>query len=127
MFRILVVEDDEGVSTTLKDTIEAVVRDTECVVQADFVAASGMLQKETFDAVVLDQFQGEKLERNNKAQEVWRTIWDIQFMPVVVYSAFELELDETFPRDHPILTYIAKGAEHDAVAKHLALITPYLV
>jgi len=124
--RVLVVEDDDGVAATLKDTIEQAVAQSECVVQASFEAACAMLHNEIFDAVVLDQFEGEKDEKNKKAQQVWRTIWDIQFMPVVVYSAFDLELDQDFPRDHPILTYIAKGSEHDAVAKHITLITPYL-
>ena len=127
MVRVLVVEDEEGVATTLKDTIEAAVRDAECIVQADFDKASVMLRNEVFDAVVLDQFEGEKIEPNNKGQQVWRTVWDIQFMPVVVYSAVELELDQSFPRNHPVLTYIAKGPEHDAVAKHIALIAPYLL
>jgi hypothetical protein len=127
MLRVLVVEDEEGVATTLKDTIEAAVPDSVCVLHPNFEAASQTLRNEVFDAVVLDQFQGEKIETNNKAQQIWRTIWDTQFMPVVVYSALELELDQDFPRDHPVLTYIAKSAEHDAVAKHIALITPYLL
>ena len=121
--RVLVVEDDEGVATTLKDTIEAAIANTECVVQPNFEAACNMLNTEIFDAVVLDQFEGEKSQTNKKAEQVWKTIWDIQFMPVVVYSGFELELDDNFPRDHPVLTYIPKGSEHDAVAKHIALIT----
>jgi hypothetical protein len=125
--RVLVVEDDEGVAATLKDTIEAAVANAECILEANFEAACRILKEEVFDAVVLDQFEGEKTETSKKAEQIWRTIWDIQFMPVVVYSAFELELDENFPRNHPVLTYIAKGAEHDAVAKHIALITPYLI
>lgn len=124
--RILIVEDDEGVSATLKDTIEQAVSGSECVVEANFDRACTMLRVQIFDAVVLDQFEGEKNETNKKAEQVWRMIWNIQFMPVVVYSAFDLELDEDFPRDHPVLTYIAKSTEHDAVAKHIALITPYL-
>jgi hypothetical protein len=127
MIRVLVVEDEEGVATTLKDTIEDAVPDAKCVVQADFEGASTMLRNEIFDAVVLDQFQGEKIEANNEAPQVWQTIWDIQFMPVVVYSALELELDPKFPPDNQIFTYIAKSAEYDAVAKHIALITPYLL
>lgn len=124
--RILVVEDDDGVAATLKDTIEKAVSGAECILQPNFETACNMLNDQVFDAVVLDQFD-DSSETNQKAKEVWRVIWDLQFVPVVVYSAFDLELDEDFPGDHPVLTHIAKSTQHDAVAKHLALISPYLL
>src|SRR5437764_15003109 len=52
--RVLVVEDDQGVAATLKDTIEEAVTNGECVVEANFETACKILHDEVFDAVVLD-------------------------------------------------------------------------
>jgi CheY-like chemotaxis protein len=114
---VLIVEDDKGVAETLKDTLEQTVP-SKCVVTS-FEQAPELIGSH-FDVVVLDQFEGDPALGNNAGQPLWQQVREKSFVPVVVYSAAELVLDESFPKNNPILKHIKKGMGTDKqVAAHL--------
>jgi hypothetical protein len=105
--RVLIIEDDEPVAQTIKDSIEEKIP-SHCFIEGSFERALEVVGPQ-FDVVILDQLKGPQPDRDLAARPVWKYIYEEVFVPVIVYSATELALEEGFPLDNPILVHIAKG------------------
>lgn len=118
--KVLIVEDEDEVAQTIKDAIEEKVP-SQCVIEESFERALAIAGPQ-FDVVVLDQMKGPPPKGDVGARPIWQRIYEDNFLPVVVYSAVELALPESFPEGNPILVYIAKGGQNseEALANHLS-------
>lgn len=124
--KVLIIEDDEPVGQTIKDSIQEKVP-SECLVETSFERALAIVGPQ-FDVVVLDQSKGAPANHDLAGRPVWKYIHEDAFVPVIVYSATDLALDEGFPTNNPILVHIAKGhnseeklANHISAQRHIYL------
>lgn len=128
--RILIIEDMEEPRERLKLTIERTLKSAEVELQPNFEEAlKDMLPPRSFEAVVLDLFVGDpEGEGNKQGQRVWEEIWKRKFVPVIIYTGGECDLDPPIPLDNPFVKCIRKS-ELDSdkiVAEHLRTISPYM-
>lgn len=129
--QILIVEDMEEPGERLKLTIQRTLKSAEVVLQSNFEEAlKDMLPPRSFEAVVLDLFLGDpEGEENKRGQKIWEEIWKRKFVPVIIYTGGECDLDPPIPKDNPFVTCIRKQEEDSdkKVAEHLQAITPYMI
>jgi CheY-like chemotaxis protein len=116
--RILIVEDDPPVAAVMKETIEAKVA-SNCTIETSFDNAL-RIAGPPFDVVILDQMRGAPPQNDVAGRPIWQRLHEDSFVPVVVYSAVDVELGD-FPENNPVLAYIQKTADSlAALANHLA-------
>lgn len=124
--RVLIIEDQDTVAETIRDAIQELVA-SNCLIESSFERALDIVGPQ-FDVVILDQLKGPPPDRNLAGRPIWKHIHEDAFVPVIVYSATDLALEDEFPTDNPILVYIAKGqnseeklANHIVSQKHIYL------
>ncbi len=113
--KILIIEDDETVAESIKNAIKEKIP-SECIVENSFEKGEAIVGP-LFDLVILDQLKGAPVDQNLAGRPVWRRIHEDPFVPVVVYSATELALDEQSPPDNPVLIHIRKGQNSEEVLR----------
>jgi len=126
--KILIIEDDPGVSETLKDNLLEQHPELEVVVQGDFAEAVSSTQNERPDAVILDLLQGSPASGGLAGNPSWQEIWQHRFVPLLVYTASAEETDPPLPNQHPFVKRIQKGLAQSAqtVVAELTAFLPYL-
>lgn len=128
--KILIIEDMEEPRERLKLTIERTMKSAEVALQPDFEEAlKDMLPPRSFEAVVLDLFEGDPEGEGNKhGQKIWEEIWERKFVPVIIYTGGECDLDPPVPVDNPFVKCIRKQEEDSdkKVVEHLQAISPYM-
>ena len=85
MIKVLFVEDDEDAIKPILNQIQQVPGLESCVIGFD--EAGDRIRSLRPDIVVLDLFEGDLFEKNNRGSERMDLIWKQQFCPVVVHSA----------------------------------------
>jgi hypothetical protein len=116
--KVLIIEDDEPVAESIKEAIEAKLP-SDCTIEPSFEKGLAIVGSQ-FDVVILDQMKGPLAQADVAGGPIWKKIHQDAFVPVVVYSAAEIGLDEDFPRDNPVLIYIQKGQDSAGkLAAHL--------
>jgi CTP synthase len=117
--KVLIIEDDPPVAQTIKDSIQEKVA-SECVIEGSFEKALAIVGPQ-FDVVILDQLKGAPPNRDLAGRPVWKHIYEDAFVPVIIYSATELAMEDEFPADNPILIHIAKGQSSEVkLANHIS-------
>ncbi|MDT4956127.1 MAG: hypothetical protein QOJ02_4265 [Acidobacteriota bacterium] len=127
--KILIIEDIEEAAERLELTIKRTLKSAEIERQSDFdQALTDMLPPRSFEAVILDLYLGDPTAGDNKeGQKVWEEIWKKKFVPVIIYTGGECDLEPPLPKDNPFVTCITKGENSDEkVAEYLLTIRPYM-
>ncbi len=127
--RIFIAEDIPNVADRLKLTIERTLSAVEVEIEFDLDRAKQvLLRPHHYDVVVLDIFRGSPENEDKAGEEIWREILKEKFMPVIVYTAAECELEPPFPHDNPILKCFRKEQGTDEkIARHLQSISPHIL
>jgi CTP synthase len=125
--RILIVEDDERVEA-LRRTITETLGSVEILI-VGFEGSSSAIREYSYEAVVLDLFAGDPANHDKQGQKTWEEIWERRkFVPIIVYTAGDCNLNPDVPTDNPLLKCIKKVAGSDKeVARHLLLARPHIV
>lgn len=126
--KILIIEDDPGVSETLKDNLQEQHPELDVVIQGDFAEALSSTRTEQPDAVILDLLQGPPSSGVLAGNIPWKEIWEHRFVPLLVYTASAEETDPPLPNEHPFVKRIQKGQANSAqaVMAELTAFLPYL-
>lgn len=108
MKSVLIIDDDptyhELLTTEIQSRFEGVV----CNCEPEFDKAVTRIAMERPDAVILDLMEG--LESPNRpGEDTWRSIWDGNFCPIVIYSGTDADIEPPIA-DHPFVERIAKGS-----------------
>jgi CTP synthase len=126
---VLIVEDTLDRAATLKqEIIEKLGDKVEIVIEEDHDKASAiLLRPHPYDIVILDLFRGNPANGDKAGQVVWQEILNVKFVPVLVHTAGDCDLEPPFPKhDHPILRCFRKTSDSDVkIAEHLAVIRDY--
>jgi hypothetical protein len=127
--RIYIAEDNQVVADRLKLTINRTLDTVEVDIELDHDRAKQiLLRPHHYDVVVLDIFRGNLENEDKVGQEIWREILREKFMPVIIYTAAECEIDPPFPNDNPILKCFHKEQGTDEkIARHLQSIRPHIL
>src|SRR5712671_6542166 len=105
--RILIVEDDPKMVTSLIDVLHRELGEVDVLVSG-FEEAPGKIADEMPDVVVLDIFDDQIAEHPEDAvKPTWHFVWDKHFCPVVFHSAHDLP--EYKNLNHPFTRYEIKA------------------
>ena len=121
---LFIVEDKEEVAESLAGVILKAVPNVRITVNS---FENGLAQIESCDVLILDLVD-ELRSDQNAGERIWNSIWERKLIPIIVYSAFDLELSPPFPEDNPFIKYIKKGSDSEKqVADILSAIIPYIL
>lgn len=124
--RILIVEDDPVMATSLTDSLKRELGEVEVIVVSDFEKAPSEIACAMPDVVVLDIFD-EQIEQPAKdaVMPAWLVVWNEHFCPVVFHSAQE---DEEYKNlNHPFVRYEIKASgSHGRVVNHIKSFAPQI-
>lgn len=110
MRTILIIDDDQAIIDVLKEAITGGIAGVTCLSELDFNQAVARVESERPDAVILDLLEG-PVVADPPGQRTWRSIWEQgRFCPVVIYTAFDGQLDPPVPDHHPFVKHVRKGA-----------------
>lgn len=110
MQKVLIIDDHQDIIDVLAEEITRELEGVQCVSELAFARAVERLASERPDAVVLDLLEG-AVTTEPPGQRTWRSIWEEgRFCPVVIYTAFDGQLDPPVPSDHPFVKLVRKGA-----------------
>lgn len=114
-WRVLIVEDNEDLATSLKDLVEAEFANLSVFLATSFESAQDALRTQRFDVLVLDVFRGEPTSGGDQAgRQILEELRTIRFVPVIFYTALPAEVEDL---SSPPLVHVAgKG---DAAATEL--------
>lgn len=128
MQKILIVDDEEGIIEVLKEVIMDAIKGVTCLAEQNFDQAVARIQSERPDAVVLDLLESPSTALNPPGQPTWRSIWEQgRFCPVVIYTAFDGQLDPPEPENHPFVKRVTKGSGTETeVVAHLQSFLPLI-
>ena len=105
MLKILFVEDEADAIEDILELIQEEEQEFTCCITG-FSEFESIIKTIRPEIVVLDLWEGNPLENNNKGLEKLNFIWKKQFCPVVVHSA-NPEISEEF--NNPFVREIKKG------------------
>ncbi len=80
-----------------------------------------------YEVVIIDLFNGAIGSSDKVGADVWADVQKGKFVPVIIYSAFDGDLDFDFPIEHPILKrVIRQGDSYNQVHSHLKELLPLI-
>jgi CheY-like chemotaxis protein len=127
MLNILIVDDERNTADALKLKIEQSINPVNVCIETDFDDALNLIRSQSFDIVVLDIFQGNIAAQDRAGQDLWKSVLNEKFMPVILYTAGECDITPEFPADNPILKCFQKSEESLlAIVNHIILLRPYV-
>ena len=125
--KVLIVDDEEPVARSIQKTIQEDVPNVDASIETNFKNALATLAVPSFEAVILDLFEGNPQEGRNEGQPVWDEIWQVKLLPVVIHTAGECDVSPKIPPNNPLLKCVRKHAGSDVeVAKYLMEMQPYM-
>ena len=122
MLTVLMVDDDTGVTATVKSHAEETLQGISFISENNFDAALQSLHDTKPDVLVLDVYQGEERTMDHVAvQPIWSQVWDNWFCPIVFYSAGSVAIDNPpLPENHPFVEVVTKGTGSERkVVEHI--------
>lgn len=108
---IAIVEDTESVA----ETLATLVNDTfgagaEVIVEQDFERALSLTGPGLPDILVLDWYDDALPHPELQGGlPIWDKIWKTRLIPIVIWSAHDVDPDPPIPVRNPLIRYIAKG------------------
>lgn len=126
---VLIVEDNEETAKTLVKTLQESFDGIETFVEKQFNEALSRLdRKSQYDVLILDLYEGDPQTTNLAGQPIWEHIWGEMFIPIVIYTAGDINLEPEPPDDHPFIILLQKGAGSDvAVVNSIQTFKPYIL
>ncbi|MDQ1612122.1 MAG: hypothetical protein QOG00_2053 [Pyrinomonadaceae bacterium] len=129
-FKILIVEDMEDTALTIERMIKKKLLGADVKIESNFDEALAAMSPPNFiEAMVLDLFEGATdSEENKKGQKIWEEIWKKKFVPVIIHTAGDCELEPPVPTDNPFVTCIIKGPNSGAmIVDYLLAVKPHML
>ncbi len=125
---VFVVEDDELTAQALKMELDERFPGIEVIVENAFDNALSILSRQgIYEILILDLYEGVRERENLTGQGIWELIWRNRFIPIVIFTAGEVELEPEPPEDNPFIKVIQKGVGGAvAVAEYIESIEPYV-
>lgn len=84
---VLIIDDNENISESLKLRIESGVNRAVVHMHSDFKTAFNEVERLMPDVIVLDIFEGPENEDGNPGDDVFLQVWARHFCPLIFYSA----------------------------------------
>ncbi len=128
MLTVLMIDDDEEITETVRDEAEANIEGIRFIVETGetcFDKTDEHIKLHRPDILILDMFRGRPVDDNVDGQKAWKSLWATRFCPVVVYTAGFDRLDPPIPAGHPFIRYLEKGDGTDiTVVEHIKEFAP---
>ncbi len=125
VFKLLIIEDDKPVVTTIREKLKESIKGVQIDVEYDFKKAIKRIEQVEPDAVILDLIEGSPSSGNMTGNLSWQEIWNHRFVPLVVYTASSKETDPPLPRFHPFVVRISKAGEN-SLEKLVDILSSYM-
>jgi len=126
---ILIVEDEEIPAELLRQEINQRLPESIIEVRGSFSEALDLIRGGPhIDVVVLDLYEGSLQRENLRGQTIWDIVWNQRFLPIIVFTAGEVELEPQLPEGNPFVTVVRKGGEAvPKVVDRIAAIRPHVL
>jgi len=124
--KILIMDDTRDTAEALQVAIEENIADCNVEIEVDFEKGLELLQRRTFDVLILDLYKGNPTDQVNAGDDLWVKISTAHFIPVIVYTSGDFRLSD-FPTDNPLLKCFKKSAAGlKEIPEHLNVLQPFI-
>lgn len=108
MKTVLIIDDDPVYHELLTEAIQSQFEGIVCNCELDFDKGITRVAIERPDAVILDLMEGLN-SPNRPGERTWRSIWNGNFCPIVIYSGTDADIEPPEYKGHRFVERIAKG------------------
>ena len=108
MRTVLIIDDDPVYHELLTEAIQSQFNGVVCNCELDFDKGITRVAIERPDAVILDLMEGLN-SPNHPGERTWRSIWNGNFCPIVIYSGTDADIEPPVRAGHPLVERIPKG------------------